>query len=179
MQTLKSRYTDAGFALKKAFIDNQSQRKKSGNFFIFLFFRPTDPSNFEKNPCSRKLNWSVLTFNFFFHLNIKVKKCLHVLFPCMNPKKWIILWMSIFFTNQSIRKVIFTCWVYTKYVYTCIMGLVCKYWCYIYWVRAWACLQGKTWYHDILHHTVWHKLSCHLGSYLTENLSKTVGMNFN
>ena len=30
-------------------------------FFIFLFFRSTDPSNFEKNPCSQKLNWSGLT----------------------------------------------------------------------------------------------------------------------
>ena len=62
MQTLKNRYTDAGFAQKKVFIDNISQRKKIGDFFfIFFFFRPTDPSNFEKNPCSRKLNWSGLT----------------------------------------------------------------------------------------------------------------------
>ena len=32
-----------GFALKKAFIDNQSERKKLEIFFIFLFFsdRPT------------------------------------------------------------------------------------------------------------------------------------------
>ena len=51
MQTLKNCYTDAGFALKKAFIDNQSQCKKQkiGDFFLFSFFvRPTDPSNFEK-----------------------------------------------------------------------------------------------------------------------------------
>ena len=43
MQTLKNRYMDAEFALKKAFIDNQSQRKKLGNFFYFPFFpnRPT------------------------------------------------------------------------------------------------------------------------------------------
>ena len=50
MQTWKNRYVDAGFALKKVFIDNQSQRKKLGIFFYFPFFpdRPTDPSNFEK-----------------------------------------------------------------------------------------------------------------------------------
>ena len=61
MQTLKNHYMDAGFALKKAFIDNQSQCKKLGIFFLFSFsFRPTDPSNFEKNPCSQKLNWSGL-----------------------------------------------------------------------------------------------------------------------
>ena len=43
MQTLKNRYTDAGFALKKAFIDNQSQCKKLGIFFYFPFLndRPT------------------------------------------------------------------------------------------------------------------------------------------
>ena len=56
----KSLYIDAGFALKKVFIDNQSQRTKLGIFFISLFFRPTDPSNVEKNLCSRKLNWSGL-----------------------------------------------------------------------------------------------------------------------
>ena len=35
---------------------------KIGDFFYFPFFsdRPTDPSGFEKNPCSRKLNWSGL-----------------------------------------------------------------------------------------------------------------------
>ena len=38
MQTLKNRYTDAEFVLKKAFIDNQSQCKKLGNFFLFSFF---------------------------------------------------------------------------------------------------------------------------------------------
>ena len=49
MQTLKNRYTDAGFAQKKAFIDNRSQCKNLGIFFLFSFFsRPTDPSNFEK-----------------------------------------------------------------------------------------------------------------------------------
>ena len=51
MQTLKNRYRslDARFALKKVFIDNQSQRKKLGIFFLFCFFSPpTDPSNFEK-----------------------------------------------------------------------------------------------------------------------------------
>ena len=43
MQTLKTRNTDAGFALKKTSIANQSQRKKLGNFFLFSFFsRPTD-----------------------------------------------------------------------------------------------------------------------------------------
>ena len=43
MQTLKNRYTDVGFALKKFFIDNQSQRKKLGIFFYFPLFshRPT------------------------------------------------------------------------------------------------------------------------------------------
>ena len=43
MQPLKNRYTDAGFALKKAFIDNQSQCKKLSFFFYFPFFpdRPT------------------------------------------------------------------------------------------------------------------------------------------
>ena len=43
MQALKNRYTDAGFALKKAFIDNQSQCKKLEIFFYFPFFcdRPT------------------------------------------------------------------------------------------------------------------------------------------
>ena len=51
MQTLKNRYTDARFAVKKVFIDNQNQRKKLGIFFIFLFFLT------EKNPCSRKLRW--------------------------------------------------------------------------------------------------------------------------
>ena len=29
-----------------------------------FFFRPTDPSNFGKNPCSRKLNWSGLNWKF-------------------------------------------------------------------------------------------------------------------
>ena len=33
-------------------------------FLLSFFFRPTDPSNFEKNLCSRKLNWSGLTDNF-------------------------------------------------------------------------------------------------------------------
>ena len=43
MQTLKNCYIDAGFALKKVFIDNQGQRKKLGTFFYFTFFsdRPT------------------------------------------------------------------------------------------------------------------------------------------
>ena len=34
-------------------------------FFIFLFFRPTDPSNFEKNPCSQQLNWSGLSIKIY------------------------------------------------------------------------------------------------------------------
>ena len=48
MQTLKNRNTDAGFALKKAFIDNQSQRKKLGNFFYFPFFLTDRPFKFWK-----------------------------------------------------------------------------------------------------------------------------------
>ena len=65
MQTLKNRYTNAGFTLKKAFFDYQRQHKKIGEFFLFhFFFRPTDPSNFEKNLCSQKLNWSGLIMGF-------------------------------------------------------------------------------------------------------------------
>ena len=56
MQTLKNRYTvDAGFALKKVFIDNQSQRQKLGIFFIFSFF-PTDrPFKFWKKSVVPKI----------------------------------------------------------------------------------------------------------------------------
>ena len=35
-------------AIKKVFIDIQSQQKNCGFSFLFVFFRLTDPSNFEK-----------------------------------------------------------------------------------------------------------------------------------
>ena len=44
MQTLKNHNMDAGFALKKAFIANQSQHKKLGNFFFIYLFLSNRPN---------------------------------------------------------------------------------------------------------------------------------------
>ena len=63
METLKNCFTcRCRVCLKKVVIDNPKPTQKIGDFFIFIFifFRPTDPSDFEKYPCSRKLNWSGL-----------------------------------------------------------------------------------------------------------------------
>ena len=45
---------------RKLLLIIKANAKHWGFLFIFLFFRPIDPSNFEKNLCSRKLNWSGL-----------------------------------------------------------------------------------------------------------------------
>ena len=46
---------------RKLLLIIKAKGKNWGFFFYFPFFsRPTDPSNFEKNLCSRKLNWSGL-----------------------------------------------------------------------------------------------------------------------
>ena len=47
--------------------------QKIGDFFLFSFsFRLTDPSNFEKDPCSQKLNWSGLNIIYIDHYIILI-----------------------------------------------------------------------------------------------------------
>ena len=72
MRTLKNRL-NAGFTINKVFVHIQSQHKKIADFFfIFLFLRLTDPSNFEKSLCSQKSNWSGLMKNTHRNTTIQI-----------------------------------------------------------------------------------------------------------
>ena len=46
---------------RKLLLTIKANAKNWGFFLFSFFFRLTDPSNFEKNSCSRKLNWSGLS----------------------------------------------------------------------------------------------------------------------
>ena len=76
MQTLKNRYRCRLLPNKRKFLLIFKANAKNWEFFlIFLFSRPTNPSNFEKNPCSRKLNWSGLNeFRLFLQDHSAVRR---------------------------------------------------------------------------------------------------------